>query len=215
MAFAPALQLRLPLPPPFSSHSHPLNRPFAFPRPARTHFLIVRADLGFRDGDDASIGGSTTMNKIVDRLKEFGYIDDDIDTRSEKSQPELSPLAVRDDEVRFPWEKPSVEKDGQGALRRKRSKTSLAELTLPEGELRRLRHLALRIKSKVRIKGKAVTNAVVDAIHEKWRTEEVVRIKCEGVVTYNMKKVHEDLEVCFLLGNEIKILSCSNFDIYI
>ncbi|KAM0936644.1 putative RNA-binding, CRM domain, CRM-domain containing factor CFM3, YhbY-like superfamily [Dioscorea sansibarensis] len=194
MAFAPALQLRLPLSLPFSSHSHPLNRPIAFPRPPRTHSLMVRADLGFRDGDDAGIGGSSTMNKIVDKLKEFGYIDDDIDSRSEKSQPELSPLAMRDDEVRFPWEKPSVEKDGERALRRKRSRTSLAELTLPEGELRRLRHLALRIKSKVRIKGKGVTNAVVDAIHEKWRTEEVVRLKCEGVVTYNMKKVHEDLE---------------------
>ncbi|KAJ0974046.1 hypothetical protein J5N97_016011 [Dioscorea zingiberensis] len=194
MAFAAGFQLRLPLPLPFSSHSHPLNRPLALPRVARTQPLITRAVLGLRNGDDAGTGGSTTMHKIVEKLKDFGYIDDTIDNRSERSPPEMNPLAVSDDDIRFPWEKPLVEKNEVGEVRRKRSKTSLAELTLPEGELRRLRHLALRIKSKVRIKGRGVTNMVVDAIHEKWRTEEVVRIKCEGVVTYNMKRVHEDLE---------------------
>ena len=152
------------------------------------------------------------MERIVEKLKKFGYIDV-AEGRKERVLPQKG--SVEDifyaedgilpdarggltvdlnEEVRFPWEKPNLEVK-EGGERRKRSKTSVAELTLPEGELRRLRHLAIRTKSKTKIKGAGVTKEIVDLIHEKWRTEEVVRLKCEGPSALNMKRMHEILEV--------------------
>lgn len=155
------------------------------------------------------------MEKIVEKLKKFGYIDD-YNERKESPLPEkgsVEDIFYAEDgilpdsrgglssdlnkEVRFPWEKPleDKEREGGGSSVRKRSKTSLAELTLPEGELRRLRHMAVRIKSKTKIKGAGVTKEIVDLIHEQWKTTEVVRLKCEGAPALNMKRVHEILEV--------------------
>lgn len=151
------------------------------------------------------------MERIVEKLKKFGYIDES-EGRKERALPEKG--SVEDifyaedgvlpdsrggltmdlnEEARFPWEKPRLELRDAGE-RRKRSKTTVAELTLPEGELRRLRHMAIRMKSKTRIKGGGVTKEIVDVIHEKWRTEEVVRLKCEGPSALNMKRMHEILE---------------------
>ncbi|ONK60599.1 uncharacterized protein A4U43_C08F20320 [Asparagus officinalis] len=156
--------------------------------------------------------GSSTMERIVEKLKRFGYIDDSAERR-ERPLPKKGSVEdifyVEDgvlpdsrggltvdlnEEARFPWEKPSLELKEGGGERRKRSKTTVAELTLPEGELRRLRHLAIRTKSKTKIKGAGVTKEIVDLIHEKWRTEEVVRLKCEGPPALNMKRMHEILE---------------------
>lgn len=54
--------------------------------------------------------------------------------------------------------------------------------------------MAIRTKSRTKIKGAGVTKEIVDLIHEKWRTEEVVRLKCEGPSALNMKRMHEILE---------------------
>lgn len=149
------------------------------------------------------------MSKIVEKLKKFGYIDD---TRDIKEQPLPEKGSVEDifyaddgilpnsrgglsldlsEEGKFPWEK----MNGEDSMRKKKSKTVLAELTLPQGELRRLRHLAIRAKSKTKIGGAGVTNEIVDVIREKWETVEVVRLKCEGAPALNMKRMHEILEV--------------------
>ncbi|XP_042504027.1 CRM-domain containing factor CFM3A, chloroplastic/mitochondrial-like isoform X2 [Macadamia integrifolia] len=163
---------------------------------------------------------SSTMEKIVEKLKRFGYVDDtserkervpergsveDIFYVEEGMLPNTRggfssefPFGVGngsegDGEVRFPWEKPSVNEEHENSVRR-RSKTSLAELTLPASELRRLRHMAIRLKQKTKIGGASVTQAVVDLIHEKWKTCEVVRLKCEGAPALNMKRMHEILE---------------------
>lgn len=165
------------------------------------------------------------MEKIVEKLKKFGYMDDVKETKEnvqeriiEKGSIEDifyieegilpnpqggfsldSPLGVENTgdgngEVRFPWERPKVE---EGSVRIK-SRTSLAELTLPESELRRLRNLTMRTKNKTKIGGGGVTQAVVDMIREKWKTSEIVKLKCEGAAALNMRRIHEILEVCFL-----------------
>lgn len=184
-----------------------------------------RAALDYRNGlssDDEEFGtsastGSSTMSKIVEKLKKFGYMDG---SSGIKEQPLPEKGSVEDifyaedgilpnsrgglsldlnEEVRFPWEKPrdGVDGDGNGgdSVRKKKSKAMLAELTLPQGELRRLRHLAIRTKSKTKIGGAGVTHEIVDAIREKWQTAEVVRFKCEGAPALNMKRMHEILEV--------------------
>jgi RNA-binding protein YhbY len=121
-------------------------------------------------------------------------------------------------EVRFPWEKPVVvdEEEEERKVSRKKSKTSMAELTLPESELRRLLKLTFQKKHKTRIGGGGVTRAVVEKIHERWKTSEIVRLKFEGDAALNMKRMHEILEVffitlCFLyIHHKIVLFSLKN-----
>uniref|UniRef100_A0A803Q0Z5 CRM domain-containing protein n=1 Tax=Cannabis sativa TaxID=3483 RepID=A0A803Q0Z5_CANSA len=187
--------------------------------------LIKRASSnGGNDG-----GGGSTMEKIVEKLKKFGYMDAGSENKEEKIDRVIEKGSVEDifyveegmlpnsrggfsdnspfgierqvfggdgeGEVRFPWEKPKG-KDGQeGSLMRRRNhRTSLAQLTLPESELRRLRNLTFEKKHKTRIGGTGVTQAVVDMIHERWKTSEIVRLKIEGPPALNMKRMHEILE---------------------
>ncbi|CAK9318700.1 unnamed protein product [Citrullus colocynthis] len=186
---------------------------------------ISSSSRSYRDGnriDDDGREGST-MEKIVRKLKKFGYMDDE---NKEKGQEraiekgsvedifyveegmlpntrggfsEESPLGDENmfgsnGEVRFPWEKPKEREDGDGDSTRRRGRTSLAELTLPEPELRRLRNLTFQKKHKMKIGGGGVTQAVVDVIHEKWKSSEIVRLKIEGPPALNMKRMHEILE---------------------
>ncbi|EPS65975.1 hypothetical protein M569_08800, partial [Genlisea aurea] len=193
-----------------------------------------QAVVDYRNADDVSDAeegtststGVSTMQRIVAKLKKFGYLDDDAAADEneagrqivEKGSVEdifsveegLLPnsrggishefpfgdeiVAVKGDvRVRFPWEKkndPNVQKSSLDS----RKARSLAESTLPESEVTRLRNLALRTKNKTRIKGAGVTQEIVEAIHEKWKTAEVVRLKIEGPSALNMKRMHEILE---------------------
>uniref|UniRef100_A0A0D9XTR6 CRM-domain containing factor CFM3, chloroplastic/mitochondrial n=1 Tax=Leersia perrieri TaxID=77586 RepID=A0A0D9XTR6_9ORYZ len=99
-------------------------------------------------------------------------------------------LALGD--ARFPWELPMP--PPEAAARAARSRAWMAELTLPEAELRRLRHAGMRIKSRIKVGGAGVTREIVERIREKWRDEEVVRIKVTGTPALNMRLFHEILE---------------------
>lgn len=198
-----------------------------------------KAVLDYRNGgvsseDDEGSGSTSTstsastMDRIVEKLKRFGYVDDMIERNERVPErgsvedifyveegmlpssrggfPAESPLGVEnsdnggDGRSLFPWEKRPLNGDAvRNSVRMRRSKTSVAELTLPESELRRLRHLAVAMKSRMKIGGAGVTKAIVDAIHEKWKLSEVVRLKCEGPPTLNMKRLHEILEVKLFL----------------
>lgn len=74
---------------------------------------------------------------------------------------------------------------------------TLAELTLPKEEVRRLRRIGIGIEMKKKLKvGRAgVTEGVVNGIHERWRNEEVVKILVEDVWSLNMQRTHDLLEV--------------------
>ncbi|XP_060178868.1 CRM-domain containing factor CFM3A, chloroplastic/mitochondrial [Lycium barbarum] len=176
-------------------------------------------DTSSSDSED-SISGST-MDRIIEKLKKFGYADEatdkdeivkrdvekgsieDIFFVEEGILPNVrggfsqeSPFGdenviYKDGVVKFPWEK-KEEKESYSMS--SKSRTHLAELTLPASELRRLTNLALRIKNKMRITGAGVTQQVVETIREKWNTSEVVRLKVEGAPALNMKRMHEILE---------------------
>ncbi|XP_077212393.1 CRM-domain containing factor CFM3, chloroplastic/mitochondrial-like [Tasmannia lanceolata] len=92
--------------------------------------------------------------------------------------------------IRFPWER----EGGVDGERWRKSNTELAERAVPEPELRRLRNYALRMKERMKVGAAGITQAVVDEIHDKWREEEVVKIKFEGPPALNMKRTHEVLE---------------------
>jgi len=76
---------------------------------------------------------------------------------------------------------------------------SLAELTLPPAELRRLRTVGIRLTKKLKIGKAGITEGIVNGIHERWRTTEVVKIFCEDISRMNMKRTHDVLEVCLPL----------------
>lgn len=77
----------------------------------------------------------------------------------------------------------------------------MAERKLPEHELRRLRNVALRMLERTKVGVAGITQALVDSVHEKWRSDEVVKLKFEGPLAINMKRTHDILEVsvCTLL----------------
>ncbi|KAG8481056.1 hypothetical protein CXB51_025765 [Gossypium anomalum] len=171
--------------------------------------------LSYSKSDNNGSGSSSTMEK----LKKFGYIGEENEQKEEQPRKVIergsiedifyvekgmwvskeSPLAMEtefgsDVEKMFPWEKRKEEQEEGKWTARGDNKASLAELTLPESEFRTLRNLTFRTESKMRIKGAGVTQEVVDTIHEKWKTMEIVRLKVEGATALNMKRIHEILE---------------------
>ncbi|KAF3683554.1 putative transcription factor bHLH92-like [Capsicum annuum] len=186
--------------------------------------LNYRNSNGYTSGSDCEESSSgSTMDRIVEKLKKFGYADEATEKeRKVKRHVEKGSIedmffveegilpnvrggfseefpfgdenvVAKDGVVRFPWEKPMVKNEESNSMS-SRSRTHLAELTLPASELRRLTNLALRIKNKTRITGAGVTQQVVETIREKWNTSEVVRLKVEGAPALNMKRMHEILE---------------------
>lgn len=71
---------------------------------------------------------------------------------------------------------------------------SLAELTLPAEELRRLRTVGIALKKKLKIGKAGITEGIVNGIHERWRRTELVKITCEDICRLNMKRTHDLLE---------------------
>ena len=157
--------------------------------------------------DDGNEGKEKGNERVIEKgsVEDIFYVEEGMLPNSRGGFSPESPLGVEsmfggDGEVRFPWEKPKEkEKEEEGGIMaRRKSRTSLAELTLPESELRRLRILTFQKKHKTRIGGAGVTQEVVDMIRERWKTSEIVRLKFEGAAALNMKRMHEILEVCFL-----------------
>ncbi|KAL9366961.1 hypothetical protein Peur_038160 [Populus x canadensis] len=71
---------------------------------------------------------------------------------------------------------------------------SLAELSLPNEELRRLRTIGIAEKRKLKVGKAGITEGIVNGIHERWRRSEVVKIVCEDLCRMNMKRTHDLLE---------------------
>ncbi|XP_057968683.1 CRM-domain containing factor CFM3, chloroplastic/mitochondrial isoform X2 [Malania oleifera] len=84
--------------------------------------------------------------------------------------------------------------ESRGEVRGKRSNTKLAESTIPDHELQRLRNVSLRMLERTKVGSAGITQALVDSIHEKWKVDEVVKLKFEGPSAVNMKRIHENLE---------------------
>ncbi|KAL2945219.1 CRM-domain containing factor CFM3 chloroplastic/mitochondrial [Bienertia sinuspersici] len=91
---------------------------------------------------------------------------------------------------RLPWMIQTT--DSQDKQRK--SKTELAEKLIPEHELKRLRNVALRMKERLKVGAAGVTQALLDTIHDKWKIDEVVKLKFEGPSAFHMKRIHQLLE---------------------
>lgn len=183
-----------------------------------------RGDVSSSDAEEgtSTSSGGSTMERIVEKLKKFGYMDDVSEESDNKNVIEKGSVedifyveegllpntrggfsrefpfgdgnvaGVGNGEMRFPWERNDPDEARRSLDSRKNR--SLAELTLPQSELSRLRNLALRIKNRMRVTRAGVTQQVLEAIREKWKTSEVVRLKVEGPLALNMRRAHEILE---------------------
>jgi len=98
--------------------------------------------------------------------------------------------------VLLPWEREEEDDEAfSGGRVGRRSNTELAERTIPEPELRRLRDTALRMKERIKVGPGGVTQDIVESIHRKWKVDEVVKMRFEGPPSLNMKRTHDLLEV--------------------
>ncbi|XP_022888239.1 CRM-domain containing factor CFM3, chloroplastic/mitochondrial-like [Olea europaea var. sylvestris] len=97
------------------------------------------------------------------------------------------------DSMRLPWQRGTNE-DPVKEEKLRKSNTELAEKLIPEPELKRLRNVALRMVERMKVGAAGITQALTDAIHAKWKDEEIVKLKFEGPPSKNMKRTHEILE---------------------
>ncbi|KAK4337908.1 hypothetical protein RND71_042395 [Anisodus tanguticus] len=78
------------------------------------------------------------------------------------------------DSVRFPWE---GERDAEPM---RKSNAELAEKLIPEPQLKRLRNASLRMVERIKVGSAGVTQELVDSIQEKWKVDEIVKLRFEG-----------------------------------
>jgi CRS1 / YhbY (CRM) domain len=140
-------------------------------------------------GDDTVSGKPTTLKRVLLR-----------GNASANVTPILPDHSVAEPTVSLPWVRENkvitdARDQNNNKLRRKRSNTEMAEQMIPELELQRLRDSALRMKERMKVGSAGVTEVVVQAIHNKWKEEEVVKLRFEGPPSLQMMRTHQILEV--------------------
>ncbi|OVA16249.1 RNA-binding [Macleaya cordata] len=96
--------------------------------------------------------------------------------------------------TRFRELKSEVKNQKRFEKKREEKVPTLAELTIPQEELRRLRKIGIALTKKLKVGVAGITEGIVNGIHERWRRSEVVKIKCEDLCKLNMKRTHDLLE---------------------
>ncbi|XP_047962265.1 CRM-domain containing factor CFM3, chloroplastic/mitochondrial [Salvia hispanica] len=146
---------------------------------------LENGDLNSIDSVDAEFGDE----KLGDLLKRDWVRPDTILVEDEDLEAEsLLPWergAIEDEEV--------VEHKG-GVKKRTMRAPSLAELTIEDEELRRLRRMGMVLRERVSVAKAGITAAVLEKIHEKWRRCELVRLKFHEELAHDMKTAHEIVE---------------------
>ncbi|KAE8652461.1 hypothetical protein Csa_013277 [Cucumis sativus] len=95
---------------------------------------------------------------------------------------------------------------------------TLAELTIEDEELRRLRRMGMSIRERINVPKAGTTQAVLEKIHGKWRKEELVRLKFHEELAHDMKTAHEIVErrtgglVLWRSGSVMVVYRGSNYE---
>ncbi|KAI3740557.1 hypothetical protein L2E82_31025 [Cichorium intybus] len=168
----------------------------------------------------ATAGGSTrtsAIDRIVLRLRNLGLGSDDDEEEGENEYPATSEMALtgeeklgdllrrdwvrpdrilvedEDEETVLPWEREQEGNRDEGREIKKRTMKAptLAELTLEDTELRRLRTVGTTIRERISVPKAGITGAVLEKIHDQWRKSELVRLKFHEVLARDMKTAHE------------------------
>lgn len=114
------------------------------------------------------------------------------------------------DSMLLPWErgaeggsvgKAVVEVEGSHGKKRTPKAPTLAELTIEDGELRRLRRMGMTLRERINVAKAGVTGEVLEKIHDKWRKNELVRLKFHESLANDMRTAYEIVEVCMVYLN--------------
>ncbi|XP_062194228.1 CRM-domain containing factor CFM3, chloroplastic/mitochondrial-like [Phragmites australis] len=175
---------------------------------------VSSEDEVYEDYASPTANSSYWMDMVVDRGSKGGEFDRSIRQNSVRtivktlrnSMEESSPNVATErsgaedfvqkmGSVLLPWEREEEDEEAFGGGRPgRRNNTELAERTIPELELRRLRDAALRMKERIKVGPGGVTQDIVESIHRKWKVDEVVKMRFEGPPSLNMKRTHDLLE---------------------
>ncbi|KAL3631888.1 hypothetical protein CASFOL_024872 [Castilleja foliolosa] len=104
-----------------------------------------------------------------------------------------------DSDALLPWERgvdenDEMEEDRVGVKKRVMRAPSLAELTIEDEELRRLRGMGMTLRERINVPKAGITGAILEKIHDKWRKNELVRLKFHEELAHDMKTAHEIVE---------------------
>ncbi|XP_057773036.1 CRM-domain containing factor CFM3, chloroplastic/mitochondrial isoform X1 [Salvia miltiorrhiza] len=171
--------------------------------------IVLRLrNLGLGSDDEEEEGGELGLDLENDNLNP-------IDSRNvECGDEKLGDLLKRDwvrpdtilvedqgfeSEALLPWERGVAEDEEMvehkvGLKKRTMRAPSLAELTIEDEELRRLRRMGMTLRERVSVAKAGITAAVLEKIHEKWRRCELVRLKFHEELAHDMKTAHEIVE---------------------
>ncbi|KAK7381360.1 hypothetical protein VNO78_33996 [Psophocarpus tetragonolobus] len=171
---------------PSSSSFHIFPLLFHFPKP-KPKFLI-------RCSDTEILAGSA-IQRIADKLRTLGIAE-------QTPAPPATPSSDAAGEIFVPLPQHlprrrvghTIDPSWAKQERREEKVPTLAELSLSNAEIRRLTTAGLGMKQKLRIGKAGITEGIVNGIHERWRTSEVVKIVCEDLSRFNMKRTHDLLE---------------------
>lgn len=148
-----------------------------------------------RELGEESSRGDFEEEKLGDLLKRDWIRPDTMLVEEEK----------RSDIGLLPWEREEEEEVGgeirevkeseKKAKRVVKSAPTLAEMTIEESELKRLRGQGMVLRDKVNVPKAGLTQAVLEKIHTKWRKSELVRLKFHEDLAHDMKTAHILVEV--------------------
>ncbi|KAK6124981.1 hypothetical protein DH2020_041255 [Rehmannia glutinosa] len=111
-----------------------------------------------------------------------------------------------DSDALLPWERErganedeELEDGRVGVKKRAMRAPTLAELTIEDEELRRLRRMGMTLRERVNVPKAGITGPVLEKIHGKWRKSELVRLKFHEELAHDMRTAHEIVEVIYLV----------------
>eukprot|EP00262_Sarcandra_glabra_P001460 TRINITY_DN1157_c1_g1_i1.p1 TRINITY_DN1157_c1_g1~~TRINITY_DN1157_c1_g1_i1.p1 ORF type:complete len:837 (-),score=186.18 TRINITY_DN1157_c1_g1_i1:389-2899(-) len=177
-------------------------------------------EIRYFDGRDR---GRTAIGRIVHRLRNLelgtqevvGDLDSSNETLPLDGEERLGDLLARrwgrpdsidkNDQGNYellPWERGAEnERDYEGedeasmdSKKRRVKAPTLAELTIEDSELKRLRRDGIVLRERISVAKAGITQAVLEKIHDTWRKSELVRLKFHETLAHDMKTAHEIVE---------------------
>ncbi|MFQ6642647.1 hypothetical protein Gotur_017229 [Gossypium turneri] len=179
------------------SHGRKFNEP---------HFDFVPESPEFESQIEVSFANEKPIDFVGDRIEKPELLDEEISFNKQK--PTLSAhkkiaaveginevVSSRQNlEVSTSGSNEGGSIEGDGKRGKKKSNTEMAERMIPEHELRRLRNIALRMVERTKVGAAGITQALIEHIHERWKLDEVIKLKFEEPLSLNMNRTHEVLE---------------------
>ncbi|XP_060205565.1 CRM-domain containing factor CFM3, chloroplastic/mitochondrial [Lycium barbarum] len=230
-----------------NSNSNWLNKWPNTPPPVEHSRKVDYSETRTRYYDENTRVGTTAIDRIVLRLRNLGLGSDDEEEEEEEEEKmnfengeeeKLGDLLKRDwvrpdmileesddegdNSALLPWERnvedDEVVEEQRGGKRRAVKAPTLAELTIEDEELRRLRRNGMTLRERINVPKAGVTGDVLEKIHYSWRKNELVRLKFHEVLANDMRTGHEIVErrtgglVIWRAGSVMVVYRGSNYE---